>query len=298
MSKDDDWLDAGDCLNMCPQKYFWRYECDLKGLFEDSSALTFGAAIHCSMELLYTGRAFDPTPCPDCRITRSHSGCNWCKGDNIPAYAAIFLANYPDDPEDPRNPRTRARGLEILQVYLIKWGREPFQVLAVEQAFQLDLGDLRYVGKMDLVINYSRVMPADHKTTTFFGNTFEKQFRLSTQISGYIKACQVTTGEDVWDAMINALRVTTRITPDDSFFRMITSRTPEELVRWEQDVRHAMGRVREYRKSGFWPRHAPYSCVAYNKVCEYYNLCTVGTETQEVLKQTAYKVEPWNPLPT
>ena len=296
-----DWLDASkvDCYNMCPQKYAWRYEHHLKGLFEDSSALTFGGAIHSSLELLYTGHAFELVPCPDCsRDDNLDRGCAYCKRQLIPAIAAKFLEEYTSDPEDTRNPRTRNRGIEVLETYLIKWGREPFKVLSVEQPFELDMGDFKYVGKMDLIVDYMGIKPLDHKTTTFFGNTFEKQFKLSSQMSGYIKACSLTTGEIVSDAVINALRITTRITPDDSYFRMTTSRAPEELERWEWDVREAMANIRRYRERGTWPRNAPYSCVAYNKVCEYYALCTAGQDMQNTLRETAYKVEEWNPLPT
>lgn len=296
----DDWIDASkvDCLNMCPQKYFWRYEAHLKGIHEDISALTFGGAIHSSLELLYKNEAFNLVQCPDCAISQA-AGCAYCKGSTIPAIAAAFLAGYPTDPEDPRNARTRSRGLEMLEVYLIKWGREPFKVLAVEQPFELEMGDFRYVGKMDLIVQRNdSIRPLDHKTTSFLGNNFEKGFKLSSQISGYIKACQVTTGEEVWDGEINALRITTRIDPDQSFFRMTTSRTPEELDRWQWDVTDAMRRIREYRQIGTWPRNAPYSCTAYNKLCEYYQLCTTGVDVQNTLRETAYKVEIWTPLPT
>ena len=287
-----DWLDSTklETLQMCPQKYAWRFEENLRSTTDDKSALDFGFAIHAALEQLYRGDAFDTVECP-------LGPCAFCKGDGIPSMAATFLRNYPTDPDDPKNPRTRNRGIEMLHGYLSHWSVEPFKVLAVEVPFELAFGDFNYVGRMDLVVEWNgRILPLDHKTTSQFGHLFERQFKLSSQCSGYIQACSVVTGENVTEACINALRITSRIS-EESFFRTITSRTPDEIDRWKWEADAAMRRIREYRRDNMWPRNAPYSCVAYGKLCEYYQLCSTGPMAQATLKQTAYREEVWDPTP-
>lgn len=288
----DDWLDASkvDMLNMCPQKYAYRYEEHLVPQGEDSSALSFGLAIHAALESVYRGSGFDLVPCP------CGASCIYCKGEQVPQLAAQFLSTYPEDPEDERNPRTRNRGLELLELYLTRWRREPFTVQACEVPFELDFPDFKYIGRMDLIVRWDNaILPVDHKTTSRFGDAFDRQFKLSTQISGYIVATRLVTGEPVSQAMINALRVTSKLSADDSFQRIITTRTPEDIARWHMEVASAMNRIREYRETNFWPRHAPYACMSYNSICPYYNLCAAGAATRATLKESAYDIKPWDP---
>lgn len=289
-----DWLDASkyDTFSLCPTKYYWRYEEHLVPLDESSDLTTgmqFGHAIHKSLESLYTAKAFDLVPCPQ-------PDCEFCKGSPIPLIAAEFLAAYPTEPTDDHNPRTRNRGLEVLEAYLTRWRREPFSVEAVEVPFELSFPDFKYIGRMDLIVRWDKsTMPMDHKTTSRFGMAFDQQFKMSTQITGYIVATSIVTGEPVNQALINAIRITTKIDPTESFHRIITTRTPEDIARWKEDVTHAIGRIRQSRETGFWPRSAPFACSAYNKTCEFYPLCTSGSATRETLKSTAYRVLPWNP---
>lgn len=291
---DGDWLDASkyDTLSLCPTKYYWRYEEHLVPLDESADLTTgmnFGYAIHKALESLYTATAFDSVDCPQ-------ANCTFCHGSQIPRIAAEFLGAYPQEPPDATNPRTRNRGLEILEAYLTRWRREPFSVEAVEVPFELSFPDFKYLGRMDLIVRWDRAtMPLDHKTTSRFGMAFDQQFKMSTQITGYIVATSLVTGEPVNQAIINAVRITTKIDPSESFQRIITTRTPEDITRWKRDVESAMSRIRAFRASGFWPRSAPFACSAYNKTCDYFNLCTSGEATREVLKRTAYRVLPWSP---
>ncbi len=291
---DGDWIDASkvDTLNLCPTKYEYRYEEHLVPIEEEdlTTGMSFGFAIHKALESLYSASAFDLVECPqpDCRYCRS--------GNKIPRIVGEFLSAYPSDPSDPHNPRTRNRGIEIIESYLTRWRREPFSVEAVEVPFEIAFHDFKYLGRMDLIVRWDQaVMPMDHKTTSRFGEMFDQQFKLSTQITGYIVATSLATGEQVSQALINAIRVTTKIDPAESFHRIITTRTPEDINRWKADVQSAISRIRQYRIDGFWPRNAPFACSAYNRRCEYYSLCTAGSATAETLKETAFTRLPWNP---
>lgn len=298
---DEFWLDSSkiEAFHLCPQKYAYRYEEHLLPVdVRRGSALMFGGAIHKALETLYKGTGFDKVKCPLC-----DQGCFYCKGIPISRIAAVFLANYTDDPEDPKEIRTVDRGLEILAAYLTKWRRDPFKVLAVEQPFELtmqsyhtyDVFDFLYIGRIDLIVDYEGTdMTVDHKTTTRFGMVFDAGFKLSPQFTGYMKGASKLIGREIHSAMSNAIRITTKI-GDDSFARIFTHRTPEEFDAWENEVRYVARTIVEMRETKHWPKSAPFACGAYNKICEYYPLCIASAQTRETLKQSAYKVEPWEP---
>jgi PD-(D/E)XK nuclease superfamily len=274
-----------DTFNLCPRKYYYKYERNIVPAEESIDLpITFGDAIHRSLATLYLGTAFDHVPCP------CGSACDYCKAHEIQRIAATFLEFYPNDPDDTRDPRTRIRGLELLAAYLSKWKRDPWRVIAVEVPFELQLSsELTYVGKMDLLVEQDGIVrPIDHKTTSRTGYLFDAQFKLSVQITGYVMVASIITGQPVYQAIINGIRVSGKIDPDQTFFRQLTTRTPEDVAEWEEHVKDVHRLILQFRWTRF-PKAAPYACVAYNRLCEYYQLCTSGEATRNVLIESAYK---------
>jgi PD-(D/E)XK nuclease superfamily len=277
-----------DCFNLCPRKFQYKYEMNLAPVDEGvDRPIMFGDAMHRALATLYLGTAFDHVQCP------CGTFCDFCKARPIQRIAAEFLEHYPTDPDDTRDPRTRIRGLELLAAYLNKWKREPFRVLAVEVPFSLQPEpELEYVGKMDLLVEENGlVLPIDTKTTSRTGYLFDAQFKLSVQITGYVVIASVITGQPVHQAIINGIRVSGKIEPDTTFFRQHTSRTPEDIAEWEEHIRDIHRLILQFRESRF-PKAAPYACVAYNRLCEFYQLCTSGAATRQTLLETAYKPRP------
>src|SRR4030095_1378777 len=168
-----------------------------------------------------------------------------------------------------------------------------FRVIAVEVPFELQLDThLTYVGKMDLLVEQDGIVrPLDHKTTSRTGYLFDAQSKLSVQITGYVVIASVITGQPVHQAIINGIRVSGKIEPDQTFFRQYTSRTPEDIAEWEEHIRDIHRLILQFRWTRF-PKAAPYACVAYNRLCEYYQLCTSGADTRKTLMETAYKPRP------
>ena len=285
------WLDNSkvETFYLCPQKYQYRFEEHLVPVERKrDSPLMFGGAIHSALETLYKGTAFEGVPCP-------LGPCIRCKDEPIPHMSAVFLTEYKDDPEDPKEIRTVDRGLELLTQYLSKWRREPFKVIAVETSFGLEFGTFTYVGRLDLFVDWDGVkMVVDHKTTTRFGMLFDSSFKLSGQFTGYMRGAAEKFDMPVTNALANALRVTTKI-DEQSFARIFTHRTPEEFDAWEAQISYAAQTILEMREAQFFPKHAPFACGAYNRICEYYPLCVSAAQTRETLKQSAYERVPWEP---
>lgn len=293
-----EWLDASkiDVLNLCPRKYQYRHEFHLVPIrsedFSESTALTFGHAIHAALATYYMGDGFIDSTCP----CPTFEGCQFCKGGMIPRMAALFLINYPEDPTDERDPRTRARGIEILYAYVNKWRREPFEVVGVEIPFAIPFNGITYIGRIDLLVKEDgKLKPWDHKTASRFGMFFDQGFKQSGQLTGYMQSVHEITGMPVTEAGINAIRVTTKI-DDDSFMRLTTMRTPEDFDEWRKHVNSAIERIRLYRNNDFWPKHAPFACTAYNRQCEYYSLCISGRETRQLLMESQFEPIPWTPV--
>lgn len=301
-----EWLDNSkkDLLNLCPRQFYYRHELHLApkstGSLQDyRNPAQYGVAIHAGLGSLYEGNGFDLVTCPCPTL----DGCEFCKGQPIPRIYAQFLIHYPEDPPvDDRDPRTRARGLEILQTYFEKYKRERFEVVAVEQSFEIFFDDpsgpFTYVGRIDLLVRENgHLAPWDHKSTSQFGETFAAGFKLSGQVTGYMRSTHLITGEDCNEATINAIRITTKIDKDVSFLRLTTTRTPEEFAEWEVEMREAMRRIRRYRAEGFWPKSAPFACVAYHRICDYYGLCCAGdNQTRQNMIASSFEVRPWDPM--
>jgi hypothetical protein len=297
----EEWLDSSKValLHLCPQKFYYRHELGLvpKGdeFSEATSPANYGFALHKALESLYDGSGFEKQTCP----CPTFEGCEFCNGLPIARTLAQFLIHYPWDPEDDKDPRTRLRALQILTAYISKWRNDQFDVIAVEVPFTIPFAEFNFIGRIDLIGKWkdsNRIFPNDHKSTTRFGDMFDMQFKLSLQMGIYIIAVELITKEPCDEGQVNAFRVTTKI-DEDSFKRIITTRTPEEKERCLQEIRSAYEHIKHYRAIDFWPRHAPFACSAYFRRCEYYSLCTSGAQTQRELIETSYEVKPWTPLP-
>lgn len=301
-----DWLDGSkiDLLNLCPRKFFYRHERHLVPRVDHfiADAANFGIAIHKGLETLHLSRsAFERVSCP----CPTMEGCDICRGERIPEFIAHFLLHYPTDPVNPKDARTRRRGVEILIAYLERYRNEGCTTLAVEIPFSIPFthgeGEVafEYLGRIDRIVKShanDKVLPSDFKTTSRFGDLFDSQFKLSVAQTGYMVAVESILGVPVDSSLIDAIRVTTRISPEESFMRFETYRTPEEKDEWHQEVWDAWERVKRYRESGFWPKAAPFACNAYMRRCEYWGLCTSGEAVRRTLIETAFMEQPWNPV--
>ena len=300
-----------ETLHTCPQKYKYRYEEGLIGgrvhEYENNEGVTvkvayaydyamqFGSALHAALATIYDGTAFEAVHCP------CEDSCDFCErlifaegpregfvnGRWMYKCLAAFLIHYPWEPgvadaRDKRNPRKRDVGVRLIHAYLERWRREDFEVLAVEQEFELTFEEFDYIGIMDLLIRKAgAVSPWDHKSTSIFGAQFDNQFKLSGQFTGYIEGAELCTKSPVASATANGLHVAMNVDTEDSFKRLETYRDTLDREVWRQSVQDDWSLIKQYRESGRWPRHAPTSCYSFNRLCEYYALCESGPAGHE-----------------
>lgn len=278
-----EWYDSSKITSyrLCPRKFYYRYEKNLVPIDYTSTPMEFGSAIHKALESIYRDG-------PRVREADAYK------------FAKVFCDAFPRHMED--RVYTQENGTELLACYILKWEHDKFDILAIEQPFHLDMPDdidgqgFTYAGRMDLVVEMDgKIYPWDHKTTSYFGDHFEKGFKLDVQMTGYIKANKVAHGEHAASAaIINALRPTNKISPE-CFVRKETTRTPEELVEWEHELRATVDQIRSSRLVGRWIKHAPTACFTYNRTCEYYGLCTAGESQRAALIDSAFEQKVWTP---
>ena len=288
-----EWYDSSALseFRTCPQRYLNRHEYGLVASEGIQSELTFGTAIHAALETVYRGTYAE----------RESINCEFdTKDGTVHRYAASFLNAFPPNAEYKE--RTRLNGLRLLATYLKKFppAYEPFSVEGVEQTFAIRVcpsgaDPFWMVGRIDLIVNWSGPMPLDHKTTGRFGEVFEGRFRLDLALTTYMVAVALMFKTPVLQACVNGLRITEKITEEESFIRKFTTRTPEHIRRWEQEVCLSVAQIREARKTGFWPQYA-HSCYAYMRECPYRCMCISDEGARAQLRESAFTVQRWEPL--
>lgn len=266
-----EWYDSSKLTtyNVCPRKYYFRFERNLIKKGDTQTPLVFGTAFHSALESLY-------------------------RGQGLAAATQSFLERFPEEAEG--GDRTRVAGQRLLAAYAAKWRNENFNLVSEpEQAFHFPIDDWEYVGRIDLLVVDPEgvIRPMDHKTTTRFGQQFELGFKVDVQITGYIVGARRLTNSRVTEAIINAVRITSKIS-DESFARKFTTRLQWEIDEWFDEVRGIVSRIRESRKTNKWPKHAPEACFSYNSVCPYFGICL--SRDKESVIETSYKEEIWEPV--
>jgi hypothetical protein len=214
--------------------------------------------------------------------------------------------------------RPRALFEALLGVYAEKWPRErdPFDVLRNEEwcdapfykFYGLDSDSKAYLGSVEVVYGGivdrlirmdGRTYVMDTKTTSsFLNDAYFANYELSTQLRGYV-ALELVNGRECEGAYIDAVHVDTRY----------HKAKPEHLVRhgpirydqarlsaWARDaertIREIERNISELGLDTRWEQR-DLSCRAYNKLCPYFDRCTVAEELAATLP--GYREEPWRP---
>lgn len=295
-----EWYDASKIVafKACPIKYWYRYERKLVKQGGFSPELTFGIAIHKALEHVYRGDWADLVPVGPAEVHDYPSAIH--EGQTMRKMFTEFLSNFPESQE--YKDRTRVNGLRLLTAYVHKWRNESFQVLEIERPFALEFKDAQgkvdfyYVGRIDLIVrDEGEIRPLDHKTAGRFGEIFDGSFKINVAQTGYMRATSQVTGQPCHKAIINGLRVTSKINEEESFVRRVTTRLPEEFDRWDWEVRDVVTQIRRYRELGKWPQHEN-NCYAYMRECDFKAPCIQGEAQREESLIANYEVQEWEPV--
>jgi hypothetical protein len=170
-------------LRSCLYKHHLRFVLQLRG--PETSIMRFGTQCHSALEAWFRSwMALGPT---DARLDD----------------ALAVVNQIPDLVE-----RAKLRALVV--GYDARWGGEPWEILAVEQEFQYELGGYVIAGKVDVIVRDlrdGRVWIVEHKSTsldTSPGSSYWQRLTLDTQISVYIDGGTVL-GHDIAGCIYDVL---------------------------------------------------------------------------------------------
>lgn len=157
-------------LRSCLYKHHLRYTLGLRG--PETGVMRFGTAAHAALEAYFlTWKA------------------GACLADRLVAALAAL-----DQVEDVTE---RAKLRVLIIGYHLKWGGEPWEILAVEVQFEYVLDGYRIGGKIDGIVRdltTGLVYVLEHKSTsldTSAGSTYWTKLALDTQISAYIDGATI-----------------------------------------------------------------------------------------------------------
>ena len=265
----------------CPRRAYWRHERELV-LAEAPRQPSFGHAIHAAL--------------------RSYHEL-W----DIDRAVEVFKRHWQTPPGEELY--TVERGEELLRAYAAHYGVEPFQFIALERTFELELPNgYRYCGRFDGIIEWDgTVYVYDAKTTSRLGQFFFKRWRPSLQMTGYVWAAQKLLGRPVKGVLIDALRIGTRTF---AFARDISSREPWELEEFERVVTDLIATIERKReltrtfrelseseatiRASLWPPNWT-SCGDFG-MCPYRELCLCPGDDAERIAEVMYERRPWTPF--
>lgn len=180
--------------------------------------------------------------------------------------------------------------------YLSTYPVEPFDIVAVEQVFEVPLNgsDHRYTGKFDAIIRYrdtGQLAILEHKTEKRSSNRNNPQaWAARSQVSLYKYAAEYLYKEQIAHILLDVLR---RQSPKGqeppTFKRDILERTPRQVEDAVDDLIYVADRIEDLEqgknwwcKDGHWPKDTE-QCFQGSWACDYYDVCVTG-ESPELIQ--------------
>lgn len=257
-------------FDICPTKFYYS---KVRGIWRDrrTNHATFGAAFAAGLEAFRWAYYNDERPMIDCYKAAIEAIIkDWGEedpfGDGKKDLATCILAfddyitTYRPD-EDPVQPAML--------------GGKP----AVEFTFSVPIpgvshpqtgGPILYEGRFDMIANYKGMLfIEDDKTSGNLGSSWQKQFEMSSQITGYIWACQMYD-LDVERAIIRGVGIY------KTYFAhqmVLQTRSKWFIDRWLEQLQRDVERMIEMWRSGVWDMSLDHGCSAYGG-CAYIPLCS------------------------
>ena len=151
---------------------------------------------------------------------------------------------------------------------------------------------IEYGGIFDGVVEFSgSVYVLEHKSTSMLGSTYFRQFKPNNQVTGYAWAAAQMSGLPVGGAIINAIGVYK--SGATKFERNITSRFPEEIIEWLDNVYMVCVQLKTSQLTNHWSKSTN-ACTLYG-MCEYHSVHELGRENErQKLLEQQYIKEHWD----
>jgi len=212
------------------------------------------------------------------------------KGATAEEAKTLYKEIYTNETNDEL--RTVNKGVELIDLYVRKYTKEPFTYLHTETPFALPFGeDVVLCGKEDAIIKWNdEIYVFERKTTSRLGITFFEKFRHDYQIDIYCLACRELIGRCA-GAVIDAIRVCKpKAKMEVDLVRDVVGRTDRELDEASVELIKIINDMQN-PKTQFYKNKG--NCFAYGS-CEFLPICQ-SHENPKVIRDF-YKQSKWNPM--
>lgn len=154
-----------------------------------------------------------------------------------------------------------------------------------------DTGEpILYGGRCDMLAQYGKaVWVEDDKTTSQLGASWAKQWKLASQLTGYVFAAK-SFGYPVMGAIIRGVGILKNTITHQM---CMESRPQWMLDRWWEQLQLDVAEMVVAYKSDSWRLDLDHSCGTYGG-CPFLQLCT--SPDPESWIDTNYEVKRWNPI--
>ena len=262
-----------EAFSNCQRRAFWRYIKEVVPALADET-MTFGTLIH------------------ECLAT-------WYRTKSSDSVLGMIDANY----QNGQNPETEKFwhfAHAMMSAYMRRYERETWNVLGIEQEFQVPLVNpatgwpsrtfcLR--GKVDMIIEHGgQIFVAEHKTASSVDAAYIEGLNLSLQADIYFAA-----GSGLWSpvgVIYNILQkpALRKIGPDFRERCAADMEKPEALQRFtfyydkgdrarlQSELWELSQRWLHCAKTGVWLQNRR-ACFIYRKPCAYFKLCASRDDT-------------------
>lgn len=140
-----------------------------------------------------------------------------------------------------------------------------------------ELERIEYGGIFDGLVEFSgSVYILEHKTTSMMGSYYFNQFKPNNQVSGYVWAAGLMSGQRVGGAIINAIGIYKASAT--KFEREITTRSPDAVAEWLNNLHWKCEMIQEAQRTGRWPMFTQ-SCTQYG-LCEFHSVHVLNTQNE------------------
>jgi len=267
----------------CPRRYWWQCIQSVSPL-DVHPALTNGRGYHASIASYHIAKLAGAT-----HEEAVEAG--------IKSLVPIMEEIKVEDPD-----RNTPVAISTMKNYFERHKNDTGKPLYVETGGAVDLGDIVYVGLIDLIIELQSfgITVRETKSTTVVGERWQLRGNPNMQIDGYLFMASVLLDINIFSAQLDVIPVHHDASKRKLPFRIFTTRSEKDLAAWHKDVVHWARQIAMCKERNYFPRWTDACIPLRGSDCPYTLLCRKYPDphTQEVALELPreYTIRPWLPL--
>lgn len=258
---------SADIIQTCRRKAYYSIHMDYRPSSGDSTALSFGSAIHKALEEFY-------------RAGPGERSIDKCVDAFVACASGTKLIELASDDK-----RSISNGKRIIEKYFSVYRDDPWIAVTdehgpfVERSFEIAVdSEINIFGQIDCLlknVETGEIVVCDHKTSSSLGTDFMNRIKPNLQFSTYAWAAR-QLGWDVKRVMINGIQVAKTKT---DLVRVFTERNQEDFNEMMETYNDSIEMMRQARNTNKWPLNST-ACSHYGG-CQYREVCSLPADQRD-----------------